>query len=240
MDDRPTKVLITGFGPFQDIISNPSWTLASALSSSLPPNTTLIIPPTPLPAAYHKILASTPQLIRTHNPDIVLHIGLANDRDYFAVETSAQKEGYHDIPDVDRKVFTRAENKKVFGKAAGELKSTLDLEAAVGIWKDRVRDFRLVGKDDNGGVYGVRGKGKGKGAAQGRLVNVRLSDDVGNFVCGFVFYLGLLEMQRSKGRGDAVFLHVPMLEGDEEIGVGVKVVQELIKALVEVWKEKKP
>ena len=39
--------------------------------------------------------------------------------------------GYHDIPDVERKVLTRAENKKLFGKGPASLVTTLDLDTAV-------------------------------------------------------------------------------------------------------------
>ncbi|KAF2475304.1 peptidase C15, pyroglutamyl peptidase I-like protein [Lindgomyces ingoldianus] len=233
--DQPIKVLITGFGPFQALHpyqTNPSWILASLLSPTLSssfPNIPirLLIPSTPMPAAYHKILVSAPQLIAQNDPDIVIHIGLAGDRDYFAVELGAQKEGYHDVPDIDRRVFTRVENKKGFGKEVGELRSGVDLESVVRVWGQRLKGLDMPAKE----------QGKSTGAGEGGNVDVRLSDDVGNFVCGFIYYVSLLEMQKKKGTRDVVFLHVPMLESKEEIGVGVRVTEELIRAVVEVWWE---
>jgi pyroglutamyl-peptidase len=69
-----------------------------------------------------------------------------------------------------------------------------------------------------------------------QLVEVELSDDVGTYVCGFECYLSLLEMQKRRGKKDVVFLHVPDLQSKEEIGVGARVVEELIRTLAGVWK----
>ncbi|KAF9728771.1 hypothetical protein PMIN01_13151 [Paraphaeosphaeria minitans] len=102
------KVLVTGFGPFLDITTNPSW----ETTKSLP------------------IARGIFSLIAKHEPHIVLHMGLAVDRDYYAVEQSAPKEGYYDVSDSDRKVITRAENKKLFGKAPSSLATSLDLASA--------------------------------------------------------------------------------------------------------------
>ncbi|KAF2872801.1 hypothetical protein BDV95DRAFT_606371 [Massariosphaeria phaeospora] len=225
------RVLVTGFGPFLDITTNPSWEIARALppdlqSSHPSSRIRLIVPASPLPAAYHPILAQTTALIDQHDPHLIVHIGLAVDRDYFAVEQSAAKDGYHDIPDVDRKVFTRAENKKVFGKAAEELRTALDLEAAVGAWQGACSGIVATRKEG--------GKKKKKTAKElARAVDVRLSDDVGTFVCGFAYYVSLLEMQKRWGRRDVVFLHVPRLEGAEEVRGGVEVTKALIRVLVE-------
>ncbi|PVH96999.1 peptidase C15, pyroglutamyl peptidase I-like protein [Periconia macrospinosa] len=236
----PIKVLVTGFGPFLDIKTNPSHLLtlnlpATLLSTSHTP-ITLIIPPTYIPAAYHAIHTQIPSLIAQHDPDIVLHIGLAVDREYFAVEKSAQREGYHEIPDVERKVVTRGENRTWFGgKKEGPdvLVSGVELEGVVEAWWGGCKGLGMEGK--KGGEV-VRGKGKaGKGEKGRKGVDVRLSDDVGTYVCGFMYYVGLLEMQRRKGRRDVVFLHIPMLEGDEEVSIGVAVVERLIVAIVDAW-----
>lgn len=183
-------------------------------------------------------------------------MGLAHGRTWFAVEKGAQKEGYHEVLDMGRRVFTRAENKKLWGKEAGRLDSTLKLEVAVEKWSEEVRGVSLLTRDDSSGVgaggeakeKGKKGKQKtkeaansdsnekGKGASE--QVDVRLSDDVGNYVCGFMYYVSLLEMQKSIGRRDTVFFHVPYLKSEEEILVGVRVAEGLIRALVGVWEER--
>ncbi|KAL5456089.1 hypothetical protein PMIN07_006821 [Paraphaeosphaeria minitans] len=57
------KVLVTGFGPFLDITTNPSWettkSLPSTLSSTIGTPISLITPDAPIPAAYHKLLAES-------------------------------------------------------------------------------------------------------------------------------------------------------------------------------------
>jgi pyrrolidone-carboxylate peptidase len=151
-----------------------------------------------------------PQLLATHEPDIILHIGLAVGQSYYSLEKSAPKSGYHQIADETRRVFTKAETKKVWGKLPDSLATTLNLEA--------------VGLEFNAGLK------RRKYAA-----DVRVTDDVGEFVCGFVYFASLAEMARKGGMRPVVFLHVP----DMETETGAGVVVELVKALVEVWDEGK-
>lgn len=158
-------------------------------------------------------------------------MGLAVDRDYFAVEQSALREGYHDIPDVDRKVITRVENKKLFGKTPGSLGTSLDLETAVSAWQSACGRSSLPSKEQ----AASKGKGGGKSKGEKRKVDVRLSDDVGTYVCGLIHCSSLVEMQKRTGRRDVVFSHVPPLDGKGEVDVGVEVTKELVVALVDAW-----
>jgi pyroglutamyl-peptidase len=251
------KILITGFDRFLSIAVNPSYEIARRLPNTITTssNTTaqLIVSGNAIPAKYHELLDLTTKLIEEHKPDIVLHMGLAHGRTYFAVEKGAEREGYHEVPDESRRVLTRAENKKTFAKEAARLDSTLDLEAAVAGWQAETRGIAL---NLQGAAPGARpgaadekpkekGRGKQKlkaaadssfkGLASGSQVDVRLSDDVGNYVCGLQYYVSLLEMQKRTGRRDSVFLHVPYLESLEEIQIGVRVTEGLIRALVGVW-----
>ena len=149
----------------------------------------------------------------------MIHLGLAADRDYFAIEKGAERDGYHQIPDEARKVFTRAETKKVWGKSPGRLDSTLDFEGLLGKWKANV------------GASGGK-KGKGKGVE----VDLRTSDDVGNYVCGFVYYASLEWFWRRDGplgERKVLFFHVPRLEGKEGFERGTDVAVALIKAVIE-------
>ncbi|OAG11735.1 uncharacterized protein CC84DRAFT_1159195 [Paraphaeosphaeria sporulosa] len=158
-------------------------------------------------------------------------MGLAVDRDYFAVEQSALKEGYHDIPDIERKVITRMENKKLFGKAPSSLATSLDLEPAVSAWQTACGRLSLPSKEQGSS----KGKGTGKSKQEKRKVDVRLSDDVGTYVCGLIYFSSLVEMQKRTGNRDVVFFHVPQLTGGGEVDVGIEVTKELVVALVDVW-----
>jgi pyroglutamyl-peptidase len=128
----PVKVLVTGFGPFLDITTNSSWEIARRLPASIlgldGESIHLIVPDDPMPAAYHDIKTQVASLIDTHAPDLVVHMGLDVDSGpgVFKIERSAPREGYHEFPDIRRKVYTRIENKKDFAKAPASLTTSLD------------------------------------------------------------------------------------------------------------------
>ena len=156
-------------------------------------------------AAYHEIFDTVPKLLEQNAPDIVIHIGLAAERDYFAIEKSAERDGYSQIPDMARRVFTKAETKAKWGKSPETLQTALDIKRVLAGWKTRV-----------------------KGAA-----DVRVSDDVGTYVCGFVYYLSLEWFQKQRKPAHVLFLHVPLLPSVKDIDLGVKVTTDLITAVVE-------
>lgn len=161
--------------------------------------------PEPIKAAYHAIAKTVPAVVEEHNPDVIIHVGLAVDRAYFAIEAGADRDGYHDIPDEERRVFTRLEIKEMWGKSPARLNSTMNMDEVVRSWK------RIVGKD----------------------VDVRQSDDVGNYVCGFLYYLSLEQMWKSGKMARVVFLHVPPLKTERELQRGSEIVLGLVKAIVE-------
>ncbi|KAH6721710.1 hypothetical protein BKA61DRAFT_162563 [Leptodontidium sp. MPI-SDFR-AT-0119] len=215
---EPT-VLVTGFGQFLDIRINPSWEIASLLPSTIN-GVRIIVHPEPLKAEYHSLL-EVHKILEKHRPDVVIHMGLAADREYFAIEKGAERDGYHEIPDEKRKVFTRAETKKVWGKSPARLESTLDLEDILRMWKTNLNSSA--------------GKFKGKDKA---IADVRTSDDVGNYVCGFVYYASLEWFWRKygpQGRRRVLFFHVPNMQGKDDFERGKDVTTALIKAVSDSW-----
>lgn len=227
-----------------DVAKNPSYEIVCRLPQTLRlGNVTIIAHPEPIPASYHKIAEVVPKLIAEHDPDIVVHMGLAVERDYFAVEQTAPKEGYHEIPDIARRVFTRAENKARFGKSAASLATELPLEQVVESWQDSVAQARLklpssssalgTGKAPTGGKKGTKGI-----KDEQKHVEVRLSDDVGTYVCGFIYYLSLLEMEKKGKKRNSVFFHVPPLGTEVEVNTGVKVTEYLVQALADSFANK--
>ena len=194
-----------------------------------------MVPSQPITAAYKSLLTVVPQFIEQHSPDLIVHMGLEVESGpgVFKVERSAPKEGYHDYMDTEKKVFTRAENKKTFGKSPASLITTLDLDAAVNSWQDACHSMYLP--KSAAPITKSKTKGKGKSEEQ-QALDLRQSDDVGTFVCGLNYYVSMLEMQKKTGKRNVVFFHVPKLDSDKEIAVGVRVTEELIKALVGVYK----
>ena len=168
-------------------------------------NIQIVTPPEPLKASYHFLFDVVPTLLERHKPDIVLHIGLAVGRDYFAIEEGADRDGYNQYPDVDRKVFNKTEIKKAWGKSPSRLTTSYDLEVVLEKWHARSKkDFDL-----------------------------RISDDVGSYVCGFVYYTSL--ERRRKGEGSStVFMHVPPLPEKSDIEKGLRVTLGLIEVLAEI------
>jgi pyroglutamyl-peptidase len=221
-----------------DIESNPSWEIASKLPSSLDGANgemiSVIVPAEPTPAAYHKIADQAHSLIEQHRPDMVLHLGLNADNapGMFKVERSASKEGYHSIPDAERKVISEAENKQLFGKLPDSLVTTMDLKAAADVCQDACGWLGLP-------KIAAPAMPKGKNTcniAERPRVDIRMSDDMDTYVSGFQYYMSMLGMEKMTGRRDVAFLQLPKLDSDAEIRVGVRVVEEMIEALVGVLK----
>ncbi|EXJ65679.1 uncharacterized protein A1O5_11206 [Cladophialophora psammophila CBS 110553] len=121
---REVKVLVTGFGPFKSFLINPSWLIASALPEELYPSPstdspqkapdykiTLIVYPSAIRVSYSTVSTTVPTLISTHNPDFVLHIGMAGGRDCYSLETRGHRDNYRikDVDDCDG--FTWGENR---------------------------------------------------------------------------------------------------------------------------------
>ena len=116
----------------------------------------------------------------------------------FEIERSALRHGCHDIPDIEKRVFTRADNKRTFAKASSSLATTINIDTAAEMWREACSSI---------GLRKTKGKEKSRQA-----VDLRLSDDVSSYVCGINYYNSLLEMQKRTGRRDVVFFHVLSLE----------------------------
>jgi pyroglutamyl-peptidase len=225
-DTNAIRILVTGFGvscidasmfspylslkAFLDVKNNPSWEIVSRLPSTIPHkwlNIQLITHHEPIKAAYHDIASVVPKLLDA-KPDIVIHVGLAYDRSYFAIEQGADRDGYHQIPDVSRKVFTKGETKKLWPKSPERLDSSLDMDEIFRKWQAN------VGKT---------------------VADIRISDDVGHYVCGFIYYLSLEHFWKKGEEGDlpVLFMHVPPLPKPEDVKNGVDIAVGLIRAIAE-------
>lgn len=153
-------------------------------------------------------------------------MGLAFERNYYAIEKGAERDKYHEIPDEAKKVVSRAETKKLWGKSPPRLDSTLDLEDILIKWKENAS----LKTSDKG-----KSKGKSKGEGSSKEVDLRTSDDVGNYVCGFVYYAALewfWKKNGPQGERKVLFFHVPMLKGERDFEKGKDVTIALIKGII--------
>ncbi|KAK7755298.1 hypothetical protein SLS62_002804 [Diatrype stigma] len=256
-DDEGVRVLVTGFGPFQHFTINPSFEIVSRLPPSLP-GIRVLAHPDPLRSVYRSLLETAPRLIREHRPDVVVHVGLAPDQTYFCVEQSASRDGYHQVPDMERRVLTKAESRTVFNNSGGGagknkkknmvvspevLETSFDLPGVLEAWKRRLSWNPALSVGGGGGKMGAKAAAKGgKAPSSDAAVDVRHTDDVGNYVCGLLYYASLAELAQRGGGGDGsryvVFLHVPPLRTEEEFHRGSLVLAALVETLVEAWEQR--
>ncbi|OAL22953.1 hypothetical protein AYO22_06861 [Fonsecaea multimorphosa] len=90
---REVKVLVTGFG------KSPGYKIK------------LIVYPSAIRVSYSTVSTTVPSLITTHDPDFILHIGMAGGRDCYSLETRGHRDHYRikDVDDCDG--FTWGENR---------------------------------------------------------------------------------------------------------------------------------
>jgi pyroglutamyl-peptidase len=180
--------------------------------------------------AYNHVLSVLPTILppakTTHpSPDIILHIGLAAGRRFFALEQGSHANGYSRIPDVDGEQFSDAEAAERF--PAAQFPSTLDTSFDTADVLERWRAGLEC--DASGSSYGAA-----------KRPDVRISHDAGNFLCGFIYYNSLAHFHTiSEKERPVVFMHVPDLsDSEEKMREGRNVTIELIKALVESRRER--
>ncbi|MCJ1309594.1 hypothetical protein MMC25_003254 [Agyrium rufum] len=147
--------------------------------------------------------------------DLVLFIGMAPRRIYYAAETRAHRDGYIGV-DADGRNMAKDDEwtKGVYEGAPEILKSKLDIkEDVLPRWKEKL----------------------------GSEIDVRASNDAGRYLCDFIYYTGLIEYWRHDRDGDrpVAFLHVPGNHEQEDVERGGKVATALVESMVESWLESK-
>ncbi|KAK7190560.1 hypothetical protein DPSP01_007223 [Paraphaeosphaeria sporulosa] len=249
-----TRVLITGFGPFGTTINNPSWGIASRLPTTLPNNISLLVHPSAVPVAYHPVIDLVPDLIADLQPDISLHIGLAEGRTYFAVEQTSRKNVYGNSRDVEGQPWTNAEGEEYWAGEEERLSTALDLRSVVEEWQGRTEGIvwpqdssviERMGRRQDERVEVTLGEDVLDAAVEKASIlnidddgDVRWSDNVGTYLCAFIYYASMVEMSRETvgGRRDTAFMHVPMLRSEAELQMGVNITVELVQSLVDTWR----
>jgi pyroglutamyl-peptidase len=167
--------------------------------------------------SYHDVRTELPKFFAEHkNIDFVLHMG-SGYKDHYAIETQSCRDNYNSFLDEDHKL-------------ARDLK---DLPGGEHLWRDTYKAPKFL----KTAVQPVdelwrRVHSLLLGKSLSSLPDVRLSTDPGNFMCGFIYYAGLVELWRHKESRNVMFVHVKSAVDEETIQEGREVAMAVIRAAV--------
>lgn len=66
----------------------------------------------------------------------------------------------------------------------------------------------------------------------GKELDVRISEDAGRYLCDFIYFSSLAELEKKREDRRVLFLHVPVEADEESVRRGVDITVELIRAVV--------
>nr|XP_023874155.1 pyroglutamyl-peptidase 1-like [Quercus suber]POE83817.1 pyroglutamyl-peptidase 1 [Quercus suber] len=238
--DQPNiTVLVTGFGPFQaQYPVNPSFEVTKALPTVLPKTLSgdaainIVSYPSPLRVAYADTQKLLPELLAAHadSIDLVLHIGMASGRTYYAAEKYAHTRGYTRHKDIDGHFGASPadDNDNDSGPSLPDrLTTSLAFDALIARWRDAVRDIPT--------------------GEPGHAADVRPSEDAGSFLCDYTYCTSMKWFARRNHCVDGggprarpvLFFHVPAASDTATLETGGAVAQSLIRAMARELVEKR-
>ena len=145
---------------------------------------------------------------------------------YYSLETQSFRDGYNVWDDYD-------------GERARDL---VDLPGGEHMWRDVYGAPQTLRTDVQPAseLYArMMELLQAKAGEERQRADVRLSYDPGNYMCGFIFFEGLVERWHGGEEGNVLFLHVRPWINDETLGEGREVAVALIRAAVGMVEEKR-
>lgn len=188
------KFVITGFGPFADHATNPSWDVARAMGQAFETSAHLLAVQFGTAAQF----ATAHLRANPHQPLLFIHCGLAAERTYLSLERRAVN-SRNDTPDEHERQFRP------------DLPPTQPL-------RPQDRDHRFSRLDFSALQNRYR-----QGRTTQDLPNAQISQDCGRYVCNALFYHSLYACQQARAQGqfaDAIFLHIPPLDSERAAELG--------------------
>ncbi|KAF7185785.1 Pyroglutamyl-peptidase 1 [Pseudocercospora fuligena] len=226
---KEITILVTGFGPFQERYPvNPSYEIARRLPESLPARSPhnavrIISYGIPIRVAYDEVRDLVPKLHQEYagTVDVVLHIGMASGRKFYALERYGHRDGYDKNKDLDGRMPGADEGKTTFGDCPATMTTSLDYENVLLNWQVNLLSIP-EGRPGNG-------------------AEARPSEDAGHYLCDYIYFNSLAHCGRRsgdmEGGGDkarpVLFLHVPAESDPDMIKKGTEVTIALIHAIVD-------
>lgn len=145
----------------------------------------------------------------------MLHIGMASGRKFYSIERRGHRDGYY-MRDVDgcylndEAAHLKLGKEWIWDGLPAEIRSGIDVDD---VW----RRWRV---------------GLMKTGEEGKEADVRVSEDAGRYLCDFIYYSSLAELERRGEEKRVLFLHVPVEADEASVRKGVEITTELIRAVV--------
>ncbi|CAE6466067.1 hypothetical protein ACGC1H_006138 [Rhizoctonia solani] len=232
-EKKRLRVLVTGFGPFKDIKTNPSWLAVKPLDNrtlkfnkpvgtahphapkSRPVEIEAHISALEIPVTYSAVLNTIPPLHTSKQYDVIIHAGVRSKMEGLAVERLAHKTGYNK-PDAEDRLCDAIDMKPNTDDGGAEI------ERGFG------RGFEQFGEEleTNVDVDGIVKHLKSKG-----LEHTSPSDDPGRYLCDFIYYCSLACARKEGSNAKVLFLHVPPIGLPYQVEDMTKAVEGIIEYL---------
>lgn len=225
---KEVTVLVTGFGPFQTKYPvNPSFEITQSLPASIPAPTAdgsqinIISYGTPIRVCYEEVQELVPKLHEAYidTVDLVLHIGMASGRNFYALEQIAHRDGYHKHKDLDDRTLPEDDGLIRFPDCQEHLTTSLDYAEVLRRWQSIILGL----PEDSAGFD----------------ADCRPSHDAGHYLCDYTYFSSLAWYGRRSGSVDGgkppdrpvLFLHVPADSDEQTLARGRVVTMALIEAM---------
>lgn len=188
----------------------------------------IIFYPYPLPVAYDEVRCLVPRLYEAYEGrvDIVLHMGMASERNYYSIEKQAHRDGYDAHADMNDAKMDKDDGESFWADCPQTLETSLAFDDIFQRWRSNLLGTPNASPDlDN--------------------IMIRPSLDAGHFLCDFIYYSSLAEHWRKKkdqtceddkiDERPVMFMHVPCWAGANELKKGRSVTIALVKAMAQSW-----
>lgn len=167
--------------------------------------------------SYHNVRQEVPKFFAEYNNiDFVLHMGIAYPRQYYTISKGSYRDDYNYFPDVE-------------GKYARDLE---DLPGGEHLWRDVYHAPKFL-KSSIQPIDDLWRRSQSLLLSKQCSADLRLEADAGHYLCGFIYYAGLVERWRKHEVQNVLFVHTKGETDDDTIAEGREVALTVIRAAIE-------
>lgn len=235
-EKRSMHMLVTGFGPFRDIVKNPSWLAAAPLNNQTlkfthatpatpshphgpkpqPVEVEVHISALEVPVTYSAVLSTVPPLHASKQYDVILHVGVGA-RGQFKVERLAHKTGYNQTDAEGRECDPISGKNEPSDEAHDDAEK---VKRGFGRGYEEFGEELRTGVDVDGIVKHLKSKG---------LEHTAPSNDPGRYLCDFIYFCSLACAQKEESKVKVLFLHVPPVGSPYEVEDMTRAIKGIIE-----------